>query len=53
MPFYKVRYSGFVYIEADCPEDAADEYCDNEIYKEEEIDSIEEIDEDDMVIDLC
>lgn len=52
MPYFKVRYSGFVYVEADCKEDAADDYCDNWAYKEEEIDSIEEIDEDDMVIDL-
>ena len=43
---YKVKFSGFAYIEADS-EDEAEECFDNEefVYKETSVDSIEEVDD--------
>ena len=46
MPKYKVLYSGFAYVEADDEETAIELFNDYlEIYREQEIDSINKIDE--------
>ena len=42
---YKVNFSGFAYVEADNEDEAAENYNDFEVYREEEIESIEEVDE--------
>lgn len=42
---YKIKYSGFVYVEADSEEDAIEDYEFNSIYEEKQIDNIEEVDE--------
>lgn len=44
---YKVKFSGFYYVEADTPEDAEDKamYEDEAIYSEQKVESIEEVDE--------
>lgn len=46
MAKYKVRFSGFAYVEADDKEEAQDVFQDEEeMYKETDIDSVEEVDE--------
>lgn len=45
MPKYKVSYSGFVYIEAENEEAAKEDYDFGGAYQEEEITSVEEVDE--------
>lgn len=42
---YKIKYSGFVYVEADSKEDAIEDYEFNSIYEEKQIDNIEEVEE--------
>ena len=44
---YKVSYSGFYYVEADSPEEAAEKsvYEDEAIYNEVSVEDIEEVDE--------
>ena len=44
---YKVSYSGFYYVEADSPEEAAEKavYEDAAIYNEVSVEKIEEVDE--------
>lgn len=42
---YKVNFSGFAYIEADNEDEAAENYDYDEVYREEKIENIEEVDE--------
>lgn len=44
---YKVSYSGFYYVEADSPEEAAEKavYEDDAVYNEVSVESIEEVDQ--------
>ena len=44
---YKVSYSGFYYVKADSPEEAAEKavYEDEAIYNEVSVENIEEVDE--------
>lgn len=50
---YKVKFSGFYYVEADTPEDAEDKamYEDEAIYSEQKVESIEEVDEFSVMIE--
>lgn len=51
MAKYKVSFSGFMYVEADNPEDAKDKFFDGEeVYSENQIDSVVEVDE--FVVEL-
>ena len=51
MPKYKVSYSGFEYVEADNETEAEELFHDGaSVYEEEQIDSIEEVD--DFTIDI-
>lgn len=47
MKKYKVKYSGFMYFEADSEEDARDKYDDgfDYVYDEHQIDDIEEVED--------
>lgn len=45
MSKYKVYYSGFAYVEADSEEEAIDNYEDDFIYDEKQVDEVEEVDE--------
>lgn len=46
MKKYKVKYSGFVYVNADSADEARDMYTEDDIvYREEQADSVEEVDE--------
>jgi uncharacterized lipoprotein YehR (DUF1307 family) len=46
MARYKVSFSGFAYVEADDKEEAKDMFQDDEeMYKETDIDNVEEVDE--------
>ena len=45
MPKYKVKYHGWAYVESDTPEEAQECYDTDQAYSEEEIDSVEEVDE--------
>jgi len=45
MAKYKVRFSGFAYVEANSPEEAMDEYEWSAIYEEISVDSVEEVEE--------
>lgn len=47
---YKINFSGFVYVEADCVEEAVENFAVDELYREEEIEWIEEVDEFDIFI---
>ena len=40
---YKVNFSGFAYVEADSVEEAIENFNVDEIYREEEIECIEEV----------
>ena len=42
---YKVNFSGFAYVEADNEDEAAENYNVYEVYREEKIECIEEVDE--------
>lgn len=44
MKKYKVKYSGFAYVEAESLEEAEELYEDDAIYDERKIDDIEEVD---------
>lgn len=51
MAKYRVKYSGFVYVEADNIEEAEEMYDEGDtIYEESQIDGIEEVDE--FAVDL-
>lgn len=45
MPKYKVKFSGFAYVDAEDPKEAAEEYEDLCAYMETSVDSVEEVDE--------
>ena len=45
MPKYKISFSGFAYVEAESAEAAQDDYDWQATYREEQVDSIEEVDE--------
>lgn len=48
---YKVAFSGFAYVQADSEEEAKEKFDDDlNVYKETNLDSVEEVDE--MPIDL-
>lgn len=48
MPKYKVSFSGFAYVEADSAEEAQDDYDWGAVYREEQIDSCDEVEEFDI-----
>ena len=45
MTMYKVYFSGFAYVEADSPDEAAEEYAYNSVYEEHESYDVEEADD--------
>lgn len=48
---YKIAFSGFAYVQADSEEEAKEKFDDDRnVYKETNLDSVEEVDE--MPIDL-
>lgn len=50
MARYKVCFSGFAYVEADSKEEAMDEYEWSAIYEEKSVDSVEEVEEFEVMI---
>ena len=42
---YKINFSGFAYVEADNEDEAVENFNVDELYREEEIECIEEVDE--------